>query len=85
MSNSVVEQQQISNEKVTLEVSQGFLLGSVLFEMYINDITSYTRSGGTYICADDTTLTSRNNQTHIVQNNFDAFVQYANDWFIVLT
>ena len=64
----VLNRQTSSGEKVLARVPQGFVLGSLLFLIYINDIPEGIKSIGK-IFADDTLLFSIVQKNELSQNN----------------
>ena len=64
----VLNGQTSSGEKVLARVPQGFVLGSLLFLIYVNDISEGIKSIGK-IFADDTLLFSIVQKNELSQNN----------------
>ena len=64
----VLNGQTSSGEKVLARVPQGFVLGSLLFLIYVNDIPEGIKSIGK-IFADDTLLFSIVQKNELSQNN----------------
>ena len=63
-------------------ISQGFILGPLLFIVFINDLPFHVNSSTTDLYADDTTLTSRANYSSIgrLEQNLNFSVAEIAEW-----
>ncbi len=66
-----VNGQTSSPNELMCGIPQGSIRGSLLFLLYINDMTNYLEYKTPYLCADDTEISSSS-------DNFDALIEHLN-------
>ena len=64
---------------VSFGVPQAYILGPLLFILYINDLQIATKNRGVLLHADDTVLISTNNKDYIAFAHQSALLE-VNDW-----
>ena len=69
-----------NNEKLSLGVPQGSILGPLLFLIYIDDIVDVIKNGDIVMYADDTTLYVSGTSLHDVQNKLQEDVNALKHW-----
>ena len=67
-------------DKITCGVPQGSILGSLLFLIYINDMSNLTTNTSIYLYADDTVLLSIGNAIGIVRQNMQCEITKIASW-----
>ncbi len=67
---------------VTCGVSQGSILGPLLFTLYVNDLPSIIDNGRCYLYADDTAIAVSDHRPEVLQRKLNQSLNLLASWFV---